>query len=170
MLFVDYDQKNTDYTKYLSYTDFINLYLEREGFAYSLITSNYKYKFIFEIIDYLNQKNNAIKSLVNPRNCSIYNLIQYEFREGIKPRSQTQGRQVSFFNEDYLSKLNVLPESQIQRMAPILISPRVYKCCKTQYGTVQSHFLKDGYHRVFAMVGRIIHGKKYIPMQFNVIL
>lgn len=139
----------------LDYEDFLSLFIQKKGAPFYLMTDGYRYRIVGEIIEYLRNNRAKVTGMLNDVNCSLMNCMNYGFRKKFIKNS-------SRF-EDYLKVLEPMPDSEIGRLPPLRLRPRVYSCCAAK--PIRSYFLIDGHQRVFAMIGRLLRGEPYIKLK-----
>tara|TARA_B100000575_G_scaffold291816_1_gene298618 strand:- start:606 stop:1712 length:1107 start_codon:yes stop_codon:yes gene_type:complete len=171
----------------INFETFLNLQIEsKESPSWlirkkhlDLVTNNKKYIKISEIIDYL-KRNNKLHELMakvteskidkpiegsishskkfwyTGNNYFIY-AINYQFRKNVVPYKKINkflkmNKDITLYSKEYYESLDTMDDDEIKDFLdrnPIEIT---------------SNYITSGKHRIFAMIGRIIDGKDYIPM------
>lgn len=163
----------------LDYNNFINMNIYNRRYKKNhlqIVTNNYSK--IIEIIHYLksnlkkikiierntlipfdtNSKGN-IKNNINfwsqGNNFYIYNVI-YEFKKNVisykNINNYIEQEEYMIYSNDYYKHLESFDDTELE----------IYLFFNTFYVTNNS--FKHGYHRIFAMIGRLIKNKKYLPI------
>jgi hypothetical protein len=180
--------KNTPYSlKKLSLAEFLDLNIMPEGEIHwrsrarhlNFVTDNGKYKKIGKIVDHLSSELSKLEYLDSiietptdtpfkqpgyPRrkfwrlgnNFFIYNIL-YGFRKNVLPYKEVDqyiiaGKKPDAYTKEYYLSLDIMDEKEISALLkkyPIL---------------VEDNAVRNGRHRVFALMGRIINQQSYIPI------
>ncbi len=93
----------------------------------------------------------------NDGNTHFFGNLYFGFRKGVKSYecSCKDGPDERFLSMDYLQ---CRPEMQFEEVQTLL--------CETEI-TLMGRVLTGGRHRVFAMIGRLIRGQRYIPFRVD---
>lgn len=89
----------------------------------------------------------------------FYNCVKYEFRENVVPYSKVRSyiekkSKPTVFSESYYSSLNLMSDEDIIRLFeknPI---------------EIKNNSIVGGRHRVYAMIGRLVKNKNYLPINY----
>lgn len=159
------------YSKIIKYEDFLNMkifFKESKGDHLSCIMNSELIKDIIEFnknnnfiikemnIKLSNNSYNNYQNFWNSGNNIYYYSIKYEFRKNVLDYhhiSKYNGK-YNIYSKDYYENLKEMNEQEISNL--LYYNPIItYKKNK--------NYFKHGYHRIFAMIGRLIKNKKYIP-------
>jgi hypothetical protein len=176
-----YNNKNIYYSfkELIDYEYFINIDLFIRDYKkdhIKIVTNNLSK--IKDIIVYLKREIRNIK--IVERN------TLFKFKENIKNNIKnnkffwSQGNNFYFYNVIYGYKKNVISYKNINKFIynskNMIFSKEYYESLESYNDDeielflffnvffVSNNTFKHGFHRLFAMIGRIVHNKKYIPM------
>ena len=173
--------------KPLSEDEFLNLLIEpEESFNWlwrarhlNVVTDSGKYRRVGDILEYLKtegvresidaqiEETDTSLPFYDPTNYDMrfwwggnnyfYYCVKYAFRKGVQPYSQVNryigsGQVPLLYSDEYYSSLPVLEEVDLANFL------------NTSPIEIENGAVVGGKHRVFAMIGRILNGEKYLPM------
>jgi len=129
---------------------FLNMDLQQGSGGKEIIHNDKTLKTVREVIEYFSDDNNVkeTEKKVNKDNHQYWNGMWAEFRINVEDHHK---RGWSNMTKEYYDSLEPMTDEEI-RVA--LVDDPV---------NFFGGFLKHGYHRAVAMIGRLINGKSYIP-------
>jgi hypothetical protein len=141
--------------KILGYEEFLKIKLchSRLG-SFKIMTHDSKYEYVNKAINWLSQRGiieGCILPRLTPSTWVLYNCFKYEFRQKVAPSGNTLVNSPRY-SPQYYESLPPMSDKEIME----LLENYPISC--------NGNRLIDGNHRVFAMMGRIVHGKSYLPM------
>tara|TARA_A100001015_G_C14941998_1_gene692973 strand:+ start:271 stop:828 length:558 start_codon:yes stop_codon:yes gene_type:complete len=168
------------YIKKINYEDFLQLEITKSKKRFqhlNLLTNNMKYIKIKDIINYISLNQNKFKieerkfqNIINngnPKENSIHfwskgnNLLyyncKYQFRKNVIEYQKFNfyiNSIPNLYSKEYYSNLEIMDDKEIQNF--------LYHNYLFIYKKNLNE-LKHGFHRIFAMIGRLIDKKEYIP-------
>ena len=90
----------------------------------------------------------TVKSKLTPDNWQYFNCILSEFRKNVGDHHELGW---DMMTEEYYKSLELMSDEELEMFL------------KENPIEFDNGFIKHSYHRAYAMIGRIIKGKKYIP-------
>jgi len=134
----------------ISYVYFLNMELAQGGGGKEIITQNGKLKYVKDVIDFFQNDDNLQNTIskLTPSNWQYFNCMMAGFRHNVSNHHEIGWENLT---REYFDKLKKMDNDTISKT---LISNPV---------EFQNGFIKHGYHRAVAMIGRLIKGKSYIP-------
>ena len=159
------------YSKIINYDDFLNMKIYFKESKGEHLLSIMNSEVIKDIIEFNKNNNLTIKEMNiklgnnsyhnyhnfwNSGNNIYYYSMKYEFRKNVLDYHHISKYNGEYkpYSKDYYENLEEMNEKEISDLLyykPIITYKR-YK-----------NYFKHGYHRIFAMIGRLINGKQYIP-------
>ena len=172
--------------KFLNKNEFLELHIEPKGATnwtlrkphMDIVTDNGKYTRVRDILKYLKNENNFYKSLnkvvevdtstpfkeeihldrrfwQSGNNFYIY-CIKYQFRKNVVPYNEANKyidniNTPNLYSDSYFNSLDEMNDDEIKEL---FLNSNL---------EVTSGAITGGRHRMYAMIGRIASGKKYIP-------
>ncbi|MDC1436503.1 hypothetical protein N8303_04550 [Gammaproteobacteria bacterium] len=145
----------------------------------NLVTNGGKYRKLFDLVEYLSKPENirkidssvietdTSKAFYPPSNYDMrfwwggnnyfWYCVKYEFRKNVTPYAQinryiSNNDQPFLFTSQYFESLEIMSDKEIESF---LTSHPI---------EIKNKSIISGKHRVFAMLGRLAAGKKYIPL------
>ena len=157
---IDGDIRNTDYFPHqgkhtfktvkkgyglISEEYFLNMELQKE-----IITNNHTLNTVGDVVEFYSNSENVRKQKekLNPKNWQYFNCMMAEFRKGIGDHHQLGWENLT---DEYYNSKEIMTDMEIARDLMLNVA---------EFG---NGFIKHGYHRACAMIGRLISGKPYIP-------
>jgi hypothetical protein len=168
------------YIKEISYNEFLELKFtkNKQRFEHlNLLTDSLKYTKVKDIIEYI--KNNQKKFIIKER--KINNKIDVGNSHLNSYYFWKEGNSLLYYNVVYEFRKNVIEYQNLNfyvNQIPNLYSENYYKNLEPMNNLEIKKFLfnnhiilykkditiiKHGFHRIFAMIGRLIKNKVYIP-------
>ena len=174
--------------KYLSKTEFLRLQIEpKDSFNWnwryrhlSVVTNNCKLSFISDIVEYLSNPTTFkhIESTIIETDTTIkfhsksnldyrfwwsgnnffWNCVKYQYRKDVLPYSK-----ISSLENSSLTNIH-LYSSQYYASKEEMTPGEIFSFLQSHPVQIKSNAVVGGKHRVFAMIGRLISSKKYIPI------
>ena len=115
-----------------------------------MVTNNYTLKTVKDVIDYYSDNKNLEKqkSKLNTSNFQYFNCIIAEFKRNVGDHHELGWENMT---EEYYSNLENMSDEEIE------------KFLREHPVEFDNGFIRHGFHRACAMIGRLINGKKYFP-------
>ena len=134
----------------ISYVYFLNMELAQGGGGKEIITQNGKLKYVKDVVEFFQNQNNLDKviSELKPNNWQYFNCMMAEFRHDVADHHELGWENLT---KEYFDSLSVMSDDEVVNML------------KNNPVGFQNGFIKHGYHRAVAMIGRLINNKSYIP-------
>ena len=134
----------------ISYVYFLNMELAQGGGGKEIITQNGKLKYVKDVIEFFQNQNNLDKAIseLKPNNWQYFNCMMAGFRHNVADHHELGWENLT---KEYFDSLNLMNENEIDNML------------KNNPVGFQNGFIKHGYHRAVAMIGRLIRNESYIP-------
>jgi len=129
---------------------FLQMELQSGGGGKEFILNNYKLKTVNDVIEFWKKDLNikqAIKELT-PKNWQYFNAMMGGFRHGIEDHHKIGWESLTL---EYFQSKREMTDEEIAKML------------KENPVEFDNGFIRHGYHRACAMIGRLIQGKSYIP-------
>lgn len=128
---------------------FLNMGIAGGGGGKELITLDGKLKTVREVVDYYKDPNNLQDTInkLNPDNWQYFNCLLAGFKHDIDGHHDLGWDKLT--TEYYQSK-------------PDMSNTEISRFLRFNVVGFEANFVKHGYHRACAMIGRLIRGEKYI--------
>jgi hypothetical protein len=141
--FVEYQPISLDY--------FLNMEVANGGGGKEVVNQNYTLKKVKDIVEFYSNKDNIseTKKILNPKNWQYFNCMLAEFRHNVGDHHELGWDNMT---EDYYNSLELMSDDELEIF--LMNNPVEF----------DNGFIRHSYHRACAMIGRLINGKKYIPM------
>ena len=141
--------KNEEVFVPISLDYFLNMELQTGGGGKEMVTNNYTLKTVKDV-DYYSDTDNyeKQKSKLNSENFQYFNCIIAEFKKNVGDHHELGWDKMT---EEYYSNLENMSDDEIE------------KFLKENPVEFDNGFVRHGFHRACAMIGRLINGKKYFP-------
>ena len=141
--FVEYQPISLDY--------FLNMEVANGGGGKEVVNQNYTLKKVKDIVEFYSNKDNIseTKKILNPKNWQYFNCMLAEFRHNVGDHHELGWDNMT---EDYYNSLELMSDGELEIF--LMNNPVEF----------DNGFIRHSYHRACAMIGRLINGKKYIPM------
>ena len=138
----------------ISYVYFLNMELAQGGGGKEIITQHGKLKYVKDVVDFFQNQNNLDKviSELNPSNWQYFNCMMAGFRHNVEDHHKLGWENLT---KEYFDSLSLMNDDEITDML------------KNNPVGFQNGFIKHGYHRAVAMIGRLIKGESYIPFYMD---
>ena len=141
--FVEYQPISLDY--------FLNMEVANGGGGKEVVNQNHTLRKVKEIVEFYSNKDNInkTKKILNPSNWQYFNCMLAEFRHNVGDHHELGWDNMT---EDYYNSLELMSDEELEiflRNNPV---------------EFDNGFIRHSYHRACAMIGRLISGKKYIPL------
>ena len=138
----------------ISYVYFLNMELAQGGGGKEIITQNGKLKYVKDVVEFFQNQNNLDKAIseLKPSNWQYFNCMMAGFRHDVADHHKLGWENLT---KEYFDSLNPMNENEIANML------------KNNTVGFQNGFIKHGYHRAVAMIGRLIKGESYIPFYMD---
>ena len=129
---------------------FLNMELQHGSGGKEIIHNDKQIKTVREAIEYFSDEKNRkeAESKLTDKNHQYWNCMWAEFRRNVEGHHEKGWENMT---KEYYDSLEMMTDEEIQ--VALVDDPVNF------FGG----FLKHGYHRAVAMIGRLIDGKKYIP-------
>ena len=128
---------------------FLNMELQKGGGGKEVILNNKKLTTVREVVEFWKgQDIDKVGEQLNSKNWQYFNCMVAEFRHGVQDHHDMGWENMT---KEYYESLPQMTDADIERdlmMRPI------------EFG---NGYIRHGYHRACAMIGRLIRGKPYIP-------
>ena len=134
----------------ISYVYFLNMELAQGGGGKEIITQNGKLKYVKDVVEFFQDLGNFGKVLseLKPNNWQYFNCMMAGFRHNVADHHELGWENLT---KEYFDSLSVMSDNEIAHML------------KNNPVDFHNGFIKHGYHRAVAMIGRLIKGESYIP-------
>jgi len=134
----------------ISLVYFLNMELAQGGGGKEIITQRGTLKYVKDVIDFFQNKNNLdkITSELKLNNWQYFNCMMAGFRHNVADHHKLGWENLT---KEYFNSLSEMSDKEIEVML------------KDNPVGFQNGFIKHGYHRAVAMIGRLIKGESYIP-------
>jgi hypothetical protein len=166
---IDGDIRNTDYFPHqgkhtfktikkgvglISEEYFLNMELQKGGGGKEMITNNHTLNTVGDVVEFYSNSENVRKQKekLNPENWQYFNCMVAEFRKDVEDHHVIGWENMT---EEYYNSKEIMTDAEIKRY--LMLNP-------AEFG---NGFIKHGYHRAVAMIGRLINGKPYIPFYMD---
>jgi len=129
---------------------FLNMELQHGSGGKEIIHNDKQIKTVREAVEYFSDEKNRkeAESKLTDKNHQYWNCMWAEFRKNVEGHHEKGWENMT---QEYYDSLEIMTDEEIQ--VALVDDPVNF------FGG----FLKHGYHRAVAMIGRLINGKKYIP-------
>ena len=129
---------------------FLNMELAKGSGGKEIINKNGELKTVLDVVKYFSNSDNLTKTLLQlqPSNWQYFNCMIAEFRDGVESHHKIGWKNMT---KDYYDNLRPMTDEEIE------IS------LKDNPVDFHNGFIKHGYHRACAMIGRLLANKSYIP-------
>lgn len=138
-----YEPINLDY--------FFNMELARGGGGKEIITQGEKLITVRDIVEFWTGTF-GVGNMLTPKNWQYYNAMQAEFRHGVEDHHKIGWEALT---EEYFNSKEMMTDKEIEEFL------------RNNPVEFENGFIKHSYHRACAMIGRLIHGKPYIPFYMD---
>ena len=141
--FVEYQPISLDY--------FLNMEVANGGGGKEVVNQNHTLRKVKDIVEFYSNKDNIseTKKILNPKNWQYFNCMLAEFRHNVGDHHELGWDNMT---EDYYNSLKLMSDDELEIF--LMNNPVEF----------DNGFIRHSYHRACAMIGRLINGKKYIPM------
>jgi hypothetical protein len=141
--FVEYQPISLDY--------FLNMEVANGGGGKEVVNQNHTLRKVKDIVEFYSNKDNIseTKKILNPKNWQYFNCMLAEFRHNVGDHHELGWDNMT---EDYYNSLELMSDGELEIF--LMNNPVEF----------DNGFIRHSYHRACAMIGRLINGKKYIPM------
>ena len=138
----------------ISYVYFLNMELAQGGGGKEIITQNGKLKYVKDVVEFFQDLGNFGKVLseLKPDNWQYFNCMMAGFRHNVADHHELGWENLT---KEYFDSLDVMSDDEITNML------------KNNPVGFQNGFIKHGYHRAVAMIGRLIKEEPYLPFYMN---
>jgi len=129
---------------------FLNMELQPGGGGKERITNDHTLKTVREVVEFYKIKENFAdaNTKLEPSNWQYFNTVLAEFRHDVEDHHVLGWENMT---EEYFNSKTVMLDYEIET---VLMEDPV------EFG---NGYIKHGWHRACAMIGRLINGKSYIP-------
>jgi glycosyltransferase involved in cell wall biosynthesis len=129
---------------------FLNMEVASGGVGKTILNRNDKLKKVKDIVEFYSKEENInlVRSELKPDNWQYFNCMLAEFRHNVEDHHKMGWENMT---KEYYESLEMMSDEEIKvfnKNVPI---------------EFDNGFMKHGYHRGYAMIGRLINGKSYIP-------
>jgi len=138
----DYEPINLEY--------FLKMELQPGGGGKEVVLNNKTLKTVGEVIEFWRDEQNVkdVQNHLNPNNWQYFNCMMGEFRKGVADHHKIGWDKLT---KKYFESLEPMTDDEIE------------KFLSNNPVDFDNGYIRHSYHRACAMVGRLIHGKSYIP-------
>ncbi len=136
--------------KPISLEYFLNMEVASGGPSKTVLNRNDELKTVGDVVEFYSKKENIdlVQRELQPDNWQYFNCMLAEFRHNVADHHQMGWENMT---KEYYESLDIMDDNEIiefNRKHPV---------------DFDNGFMKHGYHRGYAMIGRLIKGKSYIP-------
>ena len=129
---------------------FLNMEVASGGISKTILNRNDKLKTVRDIVEFYSKEENInlVSKELQPNNWQYFNCMLAEFRHNVEDHHKLGWENMT---KEYYESLDIMSDDEIaefNRQLPV---------------DFDNGFMKHGYHRGYAMIGRLIKGKSYIP-------
>ena len=141
--YVDYQPISLDY--------FLKMEIAEGGGGKEVLNQNGNLKTVKDVVMFYSVPGNVqtVKSTLNPKSWQYFNCMLGEFRKNVGDHHELGWENMT---EEYYNSLDPMNDEELEiflREHPV---------------EFDNGFIRHSYHRACAMIGRLIRGKKYIPL------
>ena len=129
---------------------FLNMELQPGGGGKEVVLNNKTLKTVGEVIEFWKNEENVkdVQEHLNPNNWQYFNCMMGEFRKDVADHHKIGWDKLT---KEYFESLEFMTDDEIE------------KFLKENPVDFDNGYIRHSYHRACAMMGRLIHGKNYIP-------
>ena len=136
--------------KPISLEYFLNMEVASGGLSKTILNRGDKLKTVRDIVEFYSKEENInlVSEELQPNNWQYFNCMLAEFRHNVEDHHKLGWENMT---KEYYESLDIMSDDDIaefNRQLPV---------------DFDNGFIKHGYHRGYAMIGRLIKGKSYIP-------
>lgn len=134
----------------ISFKYFLNMEIANGGESKMIVKDGGKLKTVRDVCKFFSNPSNVseVKSKLNPNNWQYFNCMMAGFRHNVANHHELGWDKLT---EEYYNSLDEMTDEEVLEFN------------KNNPVEFDNGFIKHSYHRAYAMIGRIIKGKKYIP-------
>jgi len=138
----------------ISFQYFLNMEIANGGESKMIVKDDGRLKTVRDVCKFFsNPENmNKVKSKLKPENWQYFNCMMAGFRHNVANHHKLGWDKLT---EEYYNSLDEMTDEEILEFN------------KNNPVEFDNGFIKHSYHRAYAMIGRIIKGKKYIPFYMS---
>jgi len=136
--------------KPISLEYFLNMEVASGGISKTILNRNDKLKTVRDIVEFYSKEENInlVSKELQPNNWQYFNCMLAEFRHNVEDHHKLGWENMT---KEYYESLDTMSDTEIELFN------------KNNPVDFDNGFMKHGYHRGYAMIGRLIKGKSYIP-------
>ena len=129
---------------------FLSMPLQKGRGGKEICLNNYNLKTVNDVINYWKKPENkkSVQEKLNPNNWQYYNCMIAEFRKDVKGHHEMGWENMT---EEYYNSLPYMKDNEIKTTL------------EKNPVSFDVNFIKHSTHRAYAMIGRLINDKPYIP-------
>ncbi len=146
------DMKN-NYISYepIGYDYFMNMEISAGGGGKEIVNQNHTLKKVKDIVEFfsINKNIEDVKKTLNPSNWQYFNCMVAEFRKDVGDHHELGWDNMT---EDYYNSLELMNDDELEIFL------------KNNPVEFDNGYIRHSWHRACAMIGRLVNGKKYIPL------